>query len=85
MSRGRLGYALTGGLVLGVLGLVVGVLGSMIEDSKSTQGLLTGVFVTGPTGFVVGMAAGAVFALMAVRPEPVEEPPESQPGDTDRG
>ena len=83
LSRGRLGYALTGGLVLGILGLVAGVLGSMIQDSKSTQGLLIGIFVTGPTGFVVGMAAGAVFALIAVRPEAAEEPRESQAVDPD--
>ena len=65
-SRARLGYALRGGLILGGLGFIGGFVGPIILAPEANQGPLLGIFITGPIGFAVGVALGAVYARFRV-------------------
>jgi hypothetical protein len=55
--------ALTGGVVLGGVGLLGGIVGPFIVDPRGTHGRLVGLLITGPLGFVVGCVIGALMAL----------------------
>jgi hypothetical protein len=47
-------------LLLGSIGFAVGFLGPMVLDPTSGNGPMLGIFITGPAGFVVGLAWGMV-------------------------
>ena len=51
----------TGALVLGGAGFVGGFFGPMILAPDANQGPLLGLFITGPLGFVLGAAGGAIY------------------------
>ncbi len=61
-SRRRMKVAVLSGLALGGIGFAAGFIGPLILAPGANQGPLLGIFVTGPLGFVVGTAAGAVYA-----------------------
>jgi len=65
-SRPACRHALTRGVVLGFALLVVGYVAPLILTPDSNQGPLLGIFCTGPLGFMVGTACGA---LTYVAPE----------------
>lgn len=66
-SRASLGYALGGGLILGGVSFAAGFFGPLILTPEANQGPLLGIFITGPIGFVIGVALGALYARFRVR------------------
>ncbi len=66
-SRASLGYALGGGFILGGVSFAAGFFGPLILTPEANQGPLLGIFLTGPIGFVIGGALGAVYARFRVR------------------
>ncbi|HET9951482.1 MAG TPA: hypothetical protein VFS09_06765 [Candidatus Eisenbacteria bacterium] len=61
-SRRRMRFALTGGLLLGGIGFILGFFGPIVLKPDANQGPLLGIFVTGPLGFVLGSGLGWIFA-----------------------
>jgi uncharacterized membrane protein len=59
-------YTICGGAILGFIGFAAGFFGPMIFAPEANQGPLTGIFVTGPLGVVVGGAAGFVVGCISV-------------------
>src|SRR6185436_16570922 len=57
-ARATLRTACRGGLLLGAPALVLGILASRLLYPDSNLGPLLGILVTGPLGFVIGVAAG---------------------------
>jgi len=55
--------ALRLGFIVGGIGFVFGYFGPLIWAPDANQGPLLGIFITGPLGFVVGLAAGVVVQL----------------------
>lgn len=51
------------GLLLGALGFALGFFGPLIFAPGANQGPLLGIFITGPGGFVLGLAWGVWRAL----------------------
>jgi hypothetical protein len=66
-SRARIKMAVMFGIVLGAIGFAVGFFGPMMWAPDANQGPLLGIFITGPIGFVVGIAFGWIYAGMRVR------------------
>lgn len=50
-------------LWLGGIGFALGFFGPMIFTPGANQGPMLGIFITGPAGFVLGLAVGVVRAL----------------------
>jgi hypothetical protein len=55
-------YAAKGGSFLGGVGFLAGFIGPIILTPGANQGPLLGIFITGPLCFVVGSAAGWLYA-----------------------
>lgn len=51
------------GVILGVTGFVGGFVGPLIFTPEANQGPLLGIFITGPLGFILGLAVGFVLSL----------------------
>jgi hypothetical protein len=66
-SRARMRFALRMGLILGAIGFVAGFVGPLIWSPGANQGPLLGIFITGPLGFVVGLALGWILARTRMR------------------
>jgi hypothetical protein len=66
-SRSRMGYAVTGGIILGGIGFCAGFFGPILLTPSSNQGPLLGIFFTGPLGFIVGTAIGWLYACLRQR------------------
>jgi hypothetical protein len=64
-ARANLRAAWRGGLVLGGIAFAVGYVGPLLLYPDSNQGPLFGIFVTGPLGFVAGVAVGLGWRLSA--------------------
>jgi len=56
--------AIRGGCLLGGIGFVAGYVGPIVFMPESNQGPLLGIFITGPLGFLIGLVAGAIGALV---------------------
>lgn len=59
--------ALRGGCLLGAIGFAGGFFGPLMFTPESNQGPLLGIFITGPLGFVLGLAVGAAWAWVHPR------------------
>jgi len=58
--RGAARRALGPALLLGGIGFAAGFFGPMILKPSANQGPLLGIFITGPMGFVLGLAYGVM-------------------------
>ena len=65
--QARLKWALLGGIIVGGLGFIIGFFGPLLWAPDANQGLLLGIFVTGPIGFIVGAVAGAILGGKSLR------------------
>ena len=61
-SRRHMKLVVIGGFVLGGIAFAVGFFGPILWAPDANQGPLLGIFITGPLGFVVGCAAGWLYA-----------------------
>ncbi len=55
------------GAVIEGSGFLLGFIGPMIVTPDANQGPLLGIFITGPGGFVLGLAFGLIKALVSER------------------
>ena len=55
--------ALKWAFIIGGIGFLGGFVGPIIFIPEANQGPLLGIFITGPAGFVIGLAFGAILAL----------------------
>lgn len=53
--------AVTGALLLGGIGFVLGFAGPMVLTPEANQGPLLGIFITGPLGVVIGAIGGGIL------------------------
>lgn len=65
--RKRMRFAAICGFITGAVGFGLGFLGPIILAPQANQGPLLGIFVTGPLGFFVGLAAGWLVARFRSR------------------
>jgi hypothetical protein len=63
-SRRRINLTFRGGFIVGGISFLAGFLGPIILTPQANQGPLVGIFITGPAGFVLGIIAGYVYALI---------------------
>ncbi len=56
--RGIVGRAVRPALLIGAAGFALGFFGPMLLAPDANQGPLLGIFITGPLGFLVGLAWG---------------------------
>ncbi|MFO1141505.1 MAG: hypothetical protein U1E59_03795 [Amaricoccus sp.] len=49
--------------ILGGIGFAAGFLGPMILAPGANQGPMLGIFITGPLGFLLGLAVGVIDAI----------------------
>ena len=61
--RGGVRRAVGPALVVGGIGFAAGFFGPMLLAPDANQGPLLGIFVTGPVGFLAGLAYGVVREL----------------------
>jgi hypothetical protein len=54
-------------LILGGIGFALGFFGPLIVAPQANQGPLLGIFITGPCGFVIGLAFGVVREMLRGR------------------
>ena len=74
-SRARMRITLLGGVILGGIGFAAGFFGPIVFTPDANQGPLLGIFITGPLGFVLGSAAGCLYAHTRSRtPEDLSRP-----------
>jgi hypothetical protein len=66
---------LTGALIVGGVGFIVGFIGPMMMPSEASQGPMLGVLITGPVGLVIGAIAGLVYAIRHRAPRHKIVPP----------
>ncbi|HEY9506791.1 MAG TPA: hypothetical protein VIQ27_12505 [Gemmatimonadales bacterium] len=66
--RGIVRRAVRPALLLGGIGFAAGFFGPMLLAPEANQGPLLGIFITGPAGFVLGLAYGVVRELLG-RPD----------------
>jgi hypothetical protein len=59
--------AITYGFIVGAVGFGLGFFGPMLLDPTSGNGPLLGIFITGPLGGLIGIAAGVCRELIARR------------------
>jgi len=69
-TRGVLREAFRPAFLLGGIGFVAGFVGPMIFMPSANQGPLLGIFITGPGGFVLGLAYGVFRALFSAPAAP---------------
>jgi hypothetical protein len=62
--RRAVGRAVRPAFILGAVGLCFGFFGPMILSPEANQGSLLGVYITGPTGFAVGLLLGVVREVL---------------------
>jgi hypothetical protein len=60
-SRAHMRVTLIGGFVIGGIAFAAGFFGPIVFTPEANQGPLLGIFVTGPLGFVVGVAGGWLY------------------------
>lgn len=60
-SRTRIRSSWRTGWIVGGIGLALGYVGPLLITPKATLGPLSGIFLTGPLGFVLGALGAAVF------------------------
>ena len=65
---GVVGSALSFALVLGAVGFACGFLGPIALNPEANQGPLLGIFITGPGGALLGLALGAMLAVLKTAP-----------------
>lgn len=70
LSRRRMACAALGGVALGGLAFLGGFHGGGLFMPESNLAPLIGVFITGPLGFALGVAAVWIWGLARVRPSP---------------
>ncbi len=51
------------GVILGAIGFACGFVGPVIFAPEANQGPLLGIFITGPLGFLIGLAVGLALSL----------------------
>ena len=51
------------GAILGIIGFLGGFIGPVIFTPDANQGPMLGIFITGPLGFMLGLAVGFVLRL----------------------
>ena len=61
VSKNVFAYALSGGVVIGILCFSIGFFGPMFLTPSSNQGPLLGIFVTGPLGAACGLIVGSYY------------------------
>jgi hypothetical protein len=61
LQAGLISSMVLGAVILGGVGFAGGFFGPMIFMPGANQGPLLGVFITGPLGFVLGAAGGAIY------------------------
>ena len=66
-SAGTLPIVLLWAAVVGGVGFVGGFFGPMVFAPGANQGPLLGIFITGPLGFLLGGAAGFIYAVTSRR------------------
>lgn len=66
-ARGTVRRAMKPALLLGAIGFALGFFGPLVWAPDANQGPLLGIFITGPGGFVVGLAYGLLRELLAAR------------------
>ena len=66
-SRAHLRKTLAGGFVVGGIAFAAGFFGPIVFAPDANQGPLLGIFVTGPLGFVAGVAAGWLYGRVLRR------------------
>lgn len=71
-ANGLVATIVSGALIIGATGFIVGFFGPMIFAPESNQGPLLGLFITGPLGFVAGAIGGAVFYHLKDKPRQTE-------------
>ena len=54
-------------LILGGIGFVGGFVGPIILTPDANQGPLLGIFITGPLGFIIGLAYGMASVALGRR------------------
>jgi hypothetical protein len=59
--------AMQGGCLLGGIGLAAGFVGPLVFTPEANQGPLLGIFITGPLGFLAGLLAGTIWAVLRRR------------------
>lgn len=79
---GALALALSGALIVGGTGFVLGFFGPMIFAPGANQGPLLGLFITGPLGFVAGGVGGLLYGL--VRRKPTSKGPGARAAGSER-
>jgi len=57
----RLGFALAGAVLFGLIGFLAGFLGPIFLTPGANQGPLLGIFITGPLCGVAGFLAGSIY------------------------
>lgn len=62
-----LGMMLKWGAIIGGIAFACGFVGPVIFTPQSNQGPLLGIFITGPIGFLVGLAVGLVLSRLPRR------------------
>ena len=60
--RARIRLVLRWGMVAGSIGFAIGFFGPILVKPSANQGPLVGIFVTGPLGFVLGIAGGWLYS-----------------------
>jgi len=63
-SRERMRFTVLCGIVLGGIGFIAGFIGPILLAPEANQGPLLGIFVTGPAGFVLGVAIGWIYGRL---------------------
>jgi hypothetical protein len=61
VSGGFFTTTIKGAVVTGTIAFSAGFFGPMILAPQSNQGPLLGLFITGPAGFLIGAAGGAIY------------------------
>ena len=67
-SRARMKFVVRVGFVTGVIGFAIGFFGPLIWTPDSNQGPLLGIFVTGPAGWILGVALAWLWTRMHLHP-----------------
>ena len=61
--RGAFRRAIAPALIVGGIGFAAGFFGPMVFRPEANQGPLLGIFITGPGGFLLGLAYGVIREL----------------------
>jgi hypothetical protein len=61
IHSGFVSAVVLGAVVIGAIGFSAGFFGPMIFTPGANQGPLLGIFITGPLGFLLGAAGGAIY------------------------